>query len=199
MKAERFTAEWWESRTMPEPNTGCWLWLGTTVPGGYGRIRVDGVFVAAHRASYASAFGLFDPASKVCHRCDTPACVNPDHLFLGTQKDNVRDMMNKGRSRRPLPLKKTVATEALPSVAPSKMRASVEVVEDIHHIRTSAMVSSWRHVIGLPPTRDTSASDDVVCPDLGTAKPSSDRDQGLPSVATAAPLCAPLGESRGWR
>jgi hypothetical protein len=84
-------------KVSPEPNTGCWLWLGAPVDWkGYGRFYRDGAAVLAHRA----AWGLFrgEPADlRVLHKCDNPACVNPDHLFLGTQLDNIRDRDAKGR------------------------------------------------------------------------------------------------------
>jgi len=83
-----------------EPNTGCWLWSGAPGAGGYGVIRHDRRYQKAHRVSWALHNGFMPPRTvKVCHHCDTPACVNPDHLWLGSQADNVADMMAKGRHR----------------------------------------------------------------------------------------------------
>lgn len=83
-----------------EPNTGCWLWSNAPGAGGYGTVRYDGRDQKAHRVSWALHRGYMPPRDiKVCHRCDTPPCVNPDHLWLGTQADNVADMMAKGRHR----------------------------------------------------------------------------------------------------
>lgn len=75
----------------------CWLWTGTRKAHGYGVIRIDNKVWRAHRLSW-TLFGGEIPSDKdVLHRCDTPRCVNPDHLFLGTQADNMRDMQQKGR------------------------------------------------------------------------------------------------------
>jgi hypothetical protein len=77
----------------------CWLWTNATDPGGYGMFKLGGnVRVAAHRLAYALDRG--EPGkSHVCHRCDNPTCVNPDHLFLGTAKANAQDKVQKGRAR----------------------------------------------------------------------------------------------------
>lgn len=81
---------------IPEPNTGCWLWTGTS-RNGYGRFIWDGNAYTAHRVAYQILKGPVPPHLMVLHRCDTPACINPDHLFLGTQSDNMRDASRKGR------------------------------------------------------------------------------------------------------
>lgn len=87
-KLERFS--------MPEPNSGCWLWLGHTCKG-YGYVRYEGKQWIASRLSYFAFVGL--PGSMdVCHHCDNPVCINPAHLFLGTAKDNMADRGRKGRT-----------------------------------------------------------------------------------------------------
>lgn len=85
----------------PEPNTGCWIWGASCNEFGYGvaRFNINGIkFHLAHRFSYYHHLGVFDQKLSVCHLCDNPSCVNPDHLFLGTHEDNMRDMHKKGRS-----------------------------------------------------------------------------------------------------
>jgi hypothetical protein len=78
---------------------GCWLWQASTAQG-YGLVQFEGRKQKAHRVSYMLRVGEI-PADKPCvlHSCDNPSCVNPDHLFVGTKKDNTQDMLRKGRDR----------------------------------------------------------------------------------------------------
>lgn len=83
----------------PEPNSGCWLWTAAVNACGYGILA--GKIGLAHRFSFALHRGPIPIGMNVLHRCDVPCCVNPDHLFVGTQRDNILDMENKKRSYHP--------------------------------------------------------------------------------------------------
>jgi hypothetical protein len=86
---------------------GCWLWTGTVTPDGYGHLVLTSnniqhrTYARVHRFSWELHFGPIPDGLHVCHHCDNPGCVRPDHLFLGTNLMNVRDSARKGRHRNP--------------------------------------------------------------------------------------------------
>lgn len=83
----------------------CWLWTGACSDNGYGQVRIGGrkgTTVSAHRIVWQLCRGPIPNDLKVCHTCDIPNCVNPNHLFLGTHQMNMDDMILKGRYRNPM-------------------------------------------------------------------------------------------------
>lgn len=106
----RFTTEFIErfmSRRI-EAKEGCWVWTGSIDYKGYGAISFKAKLYKAHRIAWELFYGVAPPADKlVCHNCDTPSCVRPSHLFVGTPADNTADMMRKGRSYRGTPKRGT--------------------------------------------------------------------------------------------
>ena len=76
---------------------GCWNWQGSKSVKGYGRIKFEGVYWSTHRLMAFLKLSDLGEGSVVCHRCDNPSCINPDHLFVGTQLENILDRDLKGR------------------------------------------------------------------------------------------------------
>lgn len=91
--------EHFADRVERDVNTGCWLWRGHIADDGYGHFRVwpGPREWRAHRFSYVAHVGPIPDEMMVCHRCDTPVCVNPNHLFVGSALDNATDCKEKGR------------------------------------------------------------------------------------------------------
>ena len=87
----------WEKVAVTDDVDACWLWQATKNQDGYGRFRVNGKLVQAHRYSYELHGGLIPDGLHVLHTCDRPNCVNPTHLFAGTHADNMQDMYRKQR------------------------------------------------------------------------------------------------------
>ena len=96
-KEERF----WNNVVVLTYDLGCWLWVSRTNEDGYGRTDWKGRSTFAHRVAWELKNGPIPDGLQVLHKCDNPPCCNPDHLFLGTNLDNVKDKISKGRMQRP--------------------------------------------------------------------------------------------------
>ncbi len=109
---------------------GCWVWKGSTNEDGYGSFYYRGKVGRAHRASYSMFVGEIPKGIQVLHDCDNPSCVRPDHLFLGTQLDNIKDACAKGRNRNGMKGRRH-SPEAIAKI--SKRHSGVKKTEE--HIR----------------------------------------------------------------
>ena len=92
--------EAFEEKYIPEPNSGCWIWMGSLNAGGYGEFRYGTKSIKAHRYSFFFHKGPISHGKFLLHSCDMRSCVNPDHLRVGSHVDNMSDMVKRGRSPR---------------------------------------------------------------------------------------------------
>lgn len=97
--------------SVPVPHAGCWLWLLATDHEGYGLVKLNRVMHRAHRESYKQFVGDIPKRYFVCHTCDNPTCINPDHLFAGSPQDNMTDKVNKNRQALGHQLKQSNLTD----------------------------------------------------------------------------------------
>ena len=146
--AQRFNEKY-----IPVTEAGCWLWTAYVSTAGYGTIQIDARnHILAHRASWEIHRGAIPDGMRVCHKCDVRCCVNPSHLFLGTQSDNIRDAVQKGRFTGPRGERQWLAKLAIETVREIKLSkeagralakrigVSFSTISDIRRGRT------WKHV-----------------------------------------------------
>jgi hypothetical protein len=144
---------WLEERYTPEPNTGCWLWLMRCDKKGYG-VAFFGENRGgqlAHRVIYREFVGPIPDGMFLCHKCDTPCCVNPAHMFIGDNTDNVQDMARKGRKAQP-----DFEIKVTPDIV-RELRAEADGGTNLHElsrrfsiprttVRQIVRRRSWKHV-----------------------------------------------------
>lgn len=129
----------------------CWEWTAAKTKAGYGQLAIENVRIYAHRISYELHFGPVPDSLHVLHHCDNPGCVNPKHLFVGTDVDNVADMCAKGRARGSI--RKITEVDALEifalrnqsiplSILAHRYGVSPQSICDIQHGRTWAYITS---------------------------------------------------------
>jgi hypothetical protein len=148
--AERFDTKW-----EPVPWCGCWLWTDALDRDGYGHISG----VRAHRQSWKLFRGEIPRGVYVLHECDVPSCVNPDHLFLGTQQDNLLDMARKDRgscsaSGLPYGVSKQNGTDRYEvRIFHKKMLYAFDTADNIEEAAETARVGKQAIIDGVPPPR----------------------------------------------
>lgn len=146
--AQRF----WEKVNKGAPN-GCWEWLGCLTASGYGQIRIDDKMIRSHRYAWELENGPIPDGTVIMHTCDNPRCVNPSHLHLGTQVENIADRMTKSRQARGVThseakltgiqvveIRRKVASGATPQVLAAEYKVSKATIYNIAARRI------WKHI-----------------------------------------------------
>lgn len=138
-----------------EKTDTCWLWAGALSSTGYGQIREGGRIHYVHRLSYTWSFGDVPEGTEVCHRCDTPRCVRPDHLFLGTHHENMLDAARKkrvpgngGQRGEATGTSKLTEREVLEIRASSETIVALALRYGVNHTAISKIRQrlTWRHI-----------------------------------------------------
>ena len=142
------------------PEGDCWLWTGARNPCGYGNLKLDGRNALAHRVSWEMRYGPIPSGpghhgTCVLHRCDVPACVNPEHLRLGSQAENVADKYQKGRGRHTGAPGESHWSARLTENDVRAIRAAPGTREDIaacfgvtaSHVGAIRRREKWRHIL----------------------------------------------------
>lgn len=146
-----------------DPFGGCWLWAGTLIKGtGYGQMEVERRAISAHRLSYQLHKGPIPKDLSVLHKCDVRACVNPDHLFLGTHRDNMADMTRKGRANPRIGddhARCKITAADVPRILARLLLGETCAAVAVDYGVTDCAINairrgkSWNHVTGLPKVR----------------------------------------------
>lgn len=128
---------------------GCWIWQGTFIKkSGYGTDYIESRSVTAHALSYTAFKGAIPPGLEVCHRCDVRACVRPEHLFLGTRAENMKDCSVKGRQWRKLSDDDVRAIRAADGVSKAELARRYGVTDVM--IGKIIRREWWRHLPDNP-------------------------------------------------
>ena len=145
----------WLMERVAITNGGCWEWQRCRTPHGYGDAQVGGKHVRAHRAAWDIFRGAIPLGMCVLHKCDNPPCCNPKHLFLGTQRDNMRDMNAKGNlvipNLRGEDLANSKLTDDLVRMIRSSKKSTRKLSEELHMSYQNVWLVrkriTWRHVV----------------------------------------------------
>ena len=137
-------------------NRGCWIWTRSTTGKGYGVFSFKGRRKKAHHAAYEVFKGPIPSGSHLCHHCDNKLCCNPEHLYVGNQSTNMRDMYNRGRGGPPHTPGEKNGRAKLTEAAVREIRVSLESYKVLANkygvttdtIRNAMFGKTWKHIQG---------------------------------------------------
>lgn len=137
-------------RLIKEVPSGCWEWQGSKLKSGYGSVAWYGEKPRVHRLFYSLWKGEIEPGLCVCHTCDNIICVNPEHLFLGTPADNVKDKVNKNRQAKGVATGRTKLTQEQ-VLEIYKTKGSARAIAKIYGISHNHVLyikknKTWKHL-----------------------------------------------------
>lgn len=141
LKDKTLEERFWEKVDKKDKDS-CWLWTGCKDPKGYGAIR-SGKMYKAHRISYTLFVGKIPDGKLVCHKCDNPSCVNPHHLFTGSDSDNMQDMVLKGRHGKGGVKKRLLTEEQAVYVFKQKGQKTASALTNEFNISKPTIYSIW--------------------------------------------------------
>lgn len=142
-KGNQYKKSSFDDKYIPVPESGCWLWVGPINKYGYGDDRFN-EHRRAHRQSWIHHYGEIPEGMLVLHKCDVRSCINPDHLFLGTHKDNTQDMIKKGRKAYSAPPKK-VTDEQVKEIRESNLKGvELQKIYKISSAQISRIITGKR-------------------------------------------------------
>ena len=148
-----------QERCYPDLATGCWNWTGSLNTCGYGQVKAGGENWTSHRASWTVFRGAIPEGLNVLHHCDNPKCCNPEHLYLGTHTDNMRDMIRRGRRKKKtgpkFPIEKLTedqirqiqSSDEIGAHLAKKMGISKAVVYKYRKLVSGEITRNWSHII----------------------------------------------------
>ena len=151
-RKEETSRRFWAKVDKTSNPNGCWEWKGAENTSHYGVFWADGKLWIAHRYAWSVMVGVIPEGMYVCHRCNNRKCVNPAHLFIGTQKDNIMDMIRKKRHLTKHKPEAVLAHEVIQDIKYwLSMGGSVNKLAVTHNVKRNVIISIRDELLGESP------------------------------------------------
>lgn len=144
------TEDFWKNVDV-KSDSECWVWKKYKNPNGYGYVRLEKINTTAHIAAYRLTHDDYDKSLNVCHKCNNPSCCNPNHLYLGTQKENMQDMVERYKRgeliRQPTKTNGRLAskTEVIRFRCTTDMRVTIEIQAENEDTTITRLIEKALH------------------------------------------------------